>query len=78
MGYQTHILRKVWSCSKIYCTKYTLCSANSAQKGREKVWKKKIKSAQKCTKGVREKQTNSGQMEAEKETKSALKEKRDQ
>ena len=39
---------------------------------------KKIKSAQKCTKGVREKQTNSGQMEAEKETKSALKEKRDQ
>ena len=36
------------------------------------------KKDQKCTKGVREKQTNSGQMEAEKETKSALKEKRDQ
>ena len=75
MGYQTHILRKVWSCSKIYCTKYTLCSANSAQKGREKVWKKKIKSAQKESE---KKETNSGQIEAEKETKSALKEKKDQ
>ena len=48
-----------------------MCSANSAQKGREKVWKKKD---QNCKKGVRKKETNSGQMETEKETKSALKE----
>ena len=51
-----------------------MCSANSAQKGREKVWKKKIKSAQKESE---KKETNSGQIEAEKETKSALKEKTD-